>query len=32
TIFAAGFTLFILTFILNNISFWIRKKFQEKYE
>ncbi|MDQ3394526.1 MAG: phosphate ABC transporter permease subunit PstC [Bacteroidota bacterium] len=32
TIFAAGFTLFILTFILNNISFWIRRKFQEKYE
>ena len=26
TIFAAGITLFVFTFILNNISFWIRKK------
>ena len=25
TIFAAGITLFVFTFILNNISFWIRK-------
>lgn len=32
TIFAAGITLFIFTFILNNISFWIRAKYQEKYE
>ena len=32
TIFAAGITLFALTFVLNNISFWIRKKYQEKYE
>lgn len=32
TIFAAGITLFILTFILNTISFWIRKKYQEKYD
>ena len=32
TIFAAGIALFILTFILNNISFYIKKKFQEKYE
>jgi len=32
TIFAAGMALFILTFILNNISFFIKKKFQEKYE
>lgn len=32
TIFAAGLTLFIFTFILNNISFFIRKKYQEKYE
>ncbi|MBA2328207.1 MAG: phosphate ABC transporter permease subunit PstC [Flavisolibacter sp.] len=32
TIFAAGLTLFLFTFILNNISFWIRKKFQNKYE
>ena len=32
TIFAAGITLFVFTFILNNISFWIKSKFQEKYE
>lgn len=32
TIFAAGLTLFVFTFILNNISFWIRKKYQNKYE
>lgn len=32
TIFAAGLTLFVLTFLLNNISFWIKKRFQEKYE
>jgi phosphate transport system permease protein len=32
TIFAAGITLFLFTFVLNNISFWIRKKYQEKYE
>jgi len=32
TIFAAGITLFIFTFILNNISFWMKKKYQEQYE
>ena len=32
TIFAAGITLFIFTFILNNISFWIRKKYREQYD
>jgi len=32
TIFAAGLTLFIFTFALNSISFWIKKKYQEKYE
>ena len=32
TIFAAGFSLFLLTFILNNISFWINKKFRQQYE
>jgi len=32
TIFAAGITLFIFTFILNNISFWLKKKYQERYE
>ena len=32
TIFAAGITLFLFTFLLNNISFWIRKKYQQRYE
>lgn len=31
TIFAAGITLFVFTFILNNISYYIRKKYQ-KYQ
>ncbi|MBN1116820.1 MAG: phosphate ABC transporter permease subunit PstC [Bacteroidales bacterium] len=32
TIFAAGITLFIFTFILNNISHWIKNKYREKYD
>jgi phosphate transport system permease protein len=32
TIFAAGITLFLFTFLLNNLSFWIKKRFQEKYD
>jgi len=32
TIFAAGMTLFVFTFLLNNISFWLRKKYQNRYE
>lgn len=32
TIYAAGLTLFLFTFLLNNISFWIRRRFQNKYE
>ncbi|PKP29086.1 MAG: phosphate ABC transporter permease subunit PstC [Bacteroidetes bacterium HGW-Bacteroidetes-18] len=32
TIFAAGITLFALTFLLNTLSFQIRKKFRQKYE
>lgn len=32
TIFAAGFVLFLLTFLLNNISFWINRKFHKQYE
>lgn len=32
TIFAAGITLFVFTFLLNTLSFRIRKKYQEKYE
>lgn len=32
TIFAAGMTLFLLTFILNNISFWVNRKFRQSYE
>jgi len=31
TIFAAGLSLFVFTFILNNLSFWIRSRFQNKY-
>lgn len=32
TIFAAGVTLFIFTFVLNHISYWLKKRYQEKYE
>ncbi|MDB4835349.1 phosphate ABC transporter permease subunit PstC [Cyclobacteriaceae bacterium] len=32
SIFAAGITLFVFTLILNTISFYIRKKYQEKYD
>lgn len=32
TIFAAGITLFIFTFLLNTLSYKMRKKFREKYE
>jgi phosphate transport system permease protein len=32
TIFSAGMTLFVFTFILNNISFWFKNKYQQKYE
>jgi len=32
TIFAAGITLFAFTFLLNTLSYRMRKKFQEKYE
>lgn len=32
TIFAAGITLFVFTFILNNVSYWIKKRYQERYE
>lgn len=32
TIFAAGITLFAFTFILNNVSFWIQKKYQNRYD
>ncbi|PHS10558.1 MAG: phosphate ABC transporter permease subunit PstC [Kordia sp.] len=32
TIFAAGITLFVLTFLLNTLSYRIRKKYQERYE
>jgi phosphate transport system permease protein len=31
TIFAVGISLFILTFVLNNISFWLKRKYQEVY-
>lgn len=32
TIFAVGMTLFLMTFILNIFSFWLVRRFQEKYE
>lgn len=32
TIFAAGITLFVFTLILNNVSYWFKRKYQEKYE
>ena len=32
TIFAAGITLFVFTFLLNNLSFWLKKRYQEQYE
>ncbi len=32
TIFAAGITLFVFTFLLNTLSYRIRKKFQSNYE
>ena len=32
TIFSAGLTLFVITFILNNISYFIRKRFRAQYE
>ncbi len=32
SIFAAGITLFVITFILNNISFYIKRKYQEQYD
>lgn len=32
TIFAAGITLFAFTFLLNNISHWIQKKYQNNYD
>ena len=31
TIFAAGITLFAFTFLLNNISHYLNKKFEKKY-
>jgi phosphate transport system permease protein len=32
TIFAAGVTLFVFTFILNSVSFYIKKRFRAKYD
>lgn len=32
SIFAAGITLFVFTLLLNSLSFYIRKKYQEKYD
>ncbi len=32
TIFAAGMTLFVFTFIMNNLSFWLKKQYMQRYE
>jgi phosphate transport system permease protein len=32
SIFAAGMALFVFTFILNNISFWVKRRIGNKYE
>jgi len=32
TIFAAGITLFVFTFILNSVSHWVKTKYREAYE
>jgi phosphate transport system permease protein len=32
SIFAAGMLLFVFTFLLNNISLWVKNKFRNKYE
>lgn len=32
SIFSAGMTLFVFTFLLNNVSFWIKRKYHQKYE
>ncbi len=32
TIFAAGLVLFLFTFILNNISYWVIRKYRQQYE
>ncbi len=32
TIFAAGITLFIFTFLLNTLSHWLKNKYRERYE
>ncbi len=31
TIFAVGMSLFVFTLVLNNISFWLKKRYQETY-
>lgn len=32
TIFSAGLALFVFTFLLNNISFWVNRKFRQVYD
>lgn len=32
TIFAAGFVLFVMTFVMNNISLWLKRKYHRQYE
>jgi phosphate transport system permease protein len=31
TIFAAGLTLFVITFAFNLLAFWLRKRYREVY-
>ena len=32
TIFVAGLTLFFITYLLNNISYFLKQKYQEQYD
>lgn len=32
TIFAAGMVLFVITFIMNNVSLWLKRKYHRQYE
>ena len=32
TIFAAGMVLFIITFVMNNVSLWLKRKYHRQYE
>ena len=32
TIYAVGMSLFVITLVLNNISFWLKKRYQQVYK